>query len=134
MHGSIWTQNDQSGRQRVLLNNRPHFLWMYRRDNPLGSLFTKFLSVLPTVHPACAQVIKPVNPQKVWSIAFIKTTWFTFWYQNCFLCYTVYLFIFFAAVASCQLVCFWKYCPRALSSSTIFFLYRFFWSVNYKIL
>ena len=31
----------------------------------------------------------------------IKITWFTFWYQNCFLCYTVYLFIFFAAVASC---------------------------------
>ena len=48
MHGSIWTQNDQSRRQRVLLSIRPHFLWAYRRDNPLGSWFTSFSSVLPT--------------------------------------------------------------------------------------
>ena len=48
MHGSIWTQNDQSGRQRVLLSSRLHFLWTYRGDNPLGSWFTSFSSVLPT--------------------------------------------------------------------------------------
>ena len=32
-------------------SNRPHFLWVYRRDNPrgiFGSWFTSFLSVLPT--------------------------------------------------------------------------------------
>ena len=48
MRGSIRTQNDQSRRQRVLLSNRPHFLWTYRGDNPLGSWFTSCLSVLPT--------------------------------------------------------------------------------------
>ena len=48
MHGSIWTQNDQSRRQRVLLSNRPHFIWTYRGDNPLGSWVTSFSSVLPT--------------------------------------------------------------------------------------
>ena len=36
---------------RFLISNRPHFLWVYRRDNQRGMLgehdFTSFSSVLP---------------------------------------------------------------------------------------
>ena len=69
---------------RIYLSNRPHFLWVYRCDNPVkrnvGRTREKIVNHSPSTrgftflvfsqHPKW--VVTSVNPWKVCSIAFIK--------------------------------------------------------------
>ena len=59
------------------LTNKSHFLTVYRRDNPRGMLGEQepkasHLQAFRVLSQHPEWVITPVNPWKVWSIAFIK--------------------------------------------------------------
>ena len=64
------------------LSNRPHFLWVYRRDNSRG-MFGEHDKKLVNHEPKASDLqasrmfsqhpkwfITPVNPQKVWSVGY----------------------------------------------------------------
>ena len=54
----------------VILSNSPHFLWVYRRDNSRGMFGEHENTRVFSQNPKW--VITPLNPKKVWSIAFIN--------------------------------------------------------------